>query len=131
MSELQELLAEAAALSPRDRVQWLVELGDELPEAQDGDGWVEVRECQSPVQVRVGRTDEHAAVAVRVPRTAPLVRGVAALIVLGLDGSPVAELPAAPADLVDALDLGAEVSPLRVNGLRGLWRAVRTGLESP
>ncbi|GAB3585111.1 SufE family protein [Calidifontibacter terrae] len=126
MTEIEELLSEAVSLSSRDRVQWLVELGDELPSADTTDEWVVVRECQSPVQVAVGQANGRARVAVQVPATAPLIRGVAALIVLGLDGQPIEDLPE---DLVARLDLSHVVSPLRIAGLSGLWGRVRAGLQ--
>ena len=55
---LEELLEEADSLPPRQRLEWLVEFGDELP-APNGDAGELQRlpECQSPVFLSVDAAD--------------------------------------------------------------------------
>lgn len=123
---LEELLEEADSLPPRQRLEWLVEFGDELP-APNGDAGELQRlpECQSPVSWAARVDGDRYLLAVTAPPSALVVRGFAGLVVPVLDTRPVDEVRAVPADLVDRLNLSGTVSELRLNGLRALWSKAR------
>ncbi|MGC5628482.1 SufE family protein [Georgenia sp. Z1344] len=131
---LAEIARDLAALAPNDRVQLLVELGDELPglpqRLVDHPELLEaVRECQAPVHVRaeVDGTGEDAPVTVHVSAApqAPVTRGFAGIVVVGLAGATAGEVLAVPADLPTRLGLEDVVSPLRLTGMAGLLARVQ------
>lgn len=123
---LDELLEEAATLSPAHRLEWLVEFGDELPAPNPQAGELRrLPECQSPVSYASRADGDRFLVAVTAPPSALVVRGFAGLVVPTLDTMPLTQVRQAPADLVDRLGLDGAVSGLRLNGLRALWSKIR------
>ena len=133
MSTLAQLLLEADAIPRAQRLEGLVEFGDELPAPDPSAGELtRLVQCQSPVSW-AARCDVEGVlhVAVAAPGGAVVVRGFAGLVVAGLDGRPADELREAPTDLVGRLGLDDAISPLRLGGLRALWEAVRQAAGRP
>ncbi|MFN8080243.1 MAG: SufE family protein [Kineosporiaceae bacterium] len=135
---LADLATEFTALAPGDRLQFLVDLADELPEvpahiAARRDDMEPVTECQSPVFVLVELDGSRepdpmlrgVRVHVRAPAQSPTTRGFAAALCQGLDGVSAAEVLALADDLPDRWGLSGVVSPLRLNGMAGLLRRVK------
>ncbi|MGO1173192.1 MAG: SufE family protein [Actinomycetaceae bacterium] len=123
-----------AALPPDDRVQLLVELGDDLPDVgpayRDRPELLEaVRECQAPVYVRaeLEPTGDHAVVRLHIsaPAQAPVTRGFAGILHAGLDGATAREVLAVPAGLAHRLSLESVVSPLRLRGMDGMLARIQ------
>ncbi len=136
---LADLLADFAGLSAGDRLQLLVEIGDELPPLPEAvaarrSDMEPVSECQSPVFVLVELDGPQDARRVRVhvsaPSQAPTTRGFAAVMCLGLDGARPAEVLAVPDDVSALLDLAGVVSPLRLRGMNGLLRRIKRQLRA-
>jgi cysteine desulfuration protein SufE len=136
---LRDLLADFAALAAGERLQLLVELGEQLPAlpthvaARRGE-LEPVAECQSPVFVlveleRTGPEAESVRVYVTAPSQAPTTRGFAALMCLGLDGASPAQVLAVPDDVSALLDLAGVVSPLRLRGMNGLLHRIKRQLR--
>lgn len=131
METLSELLDEAAMVPLAERLEWLVELGEDLPAPSAAAGELRrLPECQSPVSwaARLDASDVFH-LAITVPSSAVVVRGFAGLIVPTLDGRPAQQVRTAPTDLVGQLGLGDAVSPLRLRGLHALWNHVRAAAE--
>lgn len=137
MSELPagfaEVVADFAALPPADRLQLLVELGDELPDPparlrEHPELLEHVVECQSPVYVRA-EVEGAGAPVVRLylsaPPQAPTTRGFAGVLHAALDGAPADDVLALPADAPSRLGLDGVVSPLRLRGMAGMLERVR------
>ena len=148
---LAAIARDLASLPAEERVQLLVELGDELPDPPERlrvePGLLEaVRECQSPIYVRAevgpagggsptpdgaaGSAVDGSAVDVvhlhvSAPPQAPVTRGFAGLLHAGVDGRPVDEVLDLPADLPARLSLEGIVSPLRLRGMAGLLARVQ------
>jgi len=133
-----EVADDFAALPAPDRLQLLVELGDELPDLparlRDHPELLEqVVECQSPVYVRAEVEGEDAPVVrlyVSAPPQSPTTRGFAGVLHAALDGAPVGDVLDLPADAPSRLGLDGVVSPLRLRGMSGMLERVRRQVRS-
>lgn len=135
--KLDELIAEFTGLEPDEKLEWLVEFADQLPELSAGRAAAPfpetclVRECQTPVYLWVDQMDGRVRLEADVPRKSPTVRGLVALLVVGLDGESVSSVLNLPDDLASVLGLNAALGMTRQQGFRGvvarLKQAVRAG----
>lgn len=135
--KLDELIAEFTDLEPDEKLEWLVEFADQLPELSAGRAAAPfpetclVRECQTPVYLWVDQEDGRVRLEADVPRKSPTVRGLVALLVVGLDGESVSSVLNLPDDLASVLGLNAALGMTRQQGFRGvvarLKQAVRAG----
>jgi cysteine desulfuration protein SufE len=138
--QLAELVDEFAEVGPRDRLQLLLELSQELPELPDrySDATAsmeQVPECQSPLFLAVEvepAGDRRVHLFFSAPPEAPTTRGFASILRTGLDGEPAAGILAVPDDFYVKLGLGQAVSPLRLRGMAAMLarikRQVRAGV---
>ena len=135
--QLLELVEEFGEVGPRDRVQLLLELSQELPElpqryANAAATMEQVPECQSPLflAVEVEPTelgaDRRVHLYFSAPPEAPTTRGFASILRTGLDGEPAAEVLAVPDDFYTALGLGPVVSPLRLRGMSAMLARIKS-----
>ena len=135
-SQLAERVDEFAEVGPRDRLQLLLELSQELPELPeryaDATGSMEqVHECQSPLFLAVEVEPPERGAERRVhlffsaPPEAPTTRGFASILRTGLDGEPAAEVLGVPDDFYTALGLGHAVSPLRLRGMAAMLGRIK------
>ena len=135
-SRLAELVDEFAEVGPRDRLQLLLELSQELPELPDryadaAESMEQVPECQSPLFLAVEVEPAESGTGRRVhlffsaPPEAPTTRGFASILRTGLDGEPAAEVLAVPDDFYVALGLGQAVSPLRLRGMAAMLARIK------
>ena len=131
--QLAELVDEFAEVGPRDRLQLLLELSQELPELPDrytdaAASMEQVPECQSPLFLAV-EVDDAADHTVHLffsaPLEAPTTRGFASIMNTGLDGQPAAEVLAVPDDFYVALGLAQAVSPLRLRGMAAMLGRIK------
>ncbi len=119
-------------LSGNDRLTYLLEFANELPElparyADHPELLERVEECQSPVYIFVEVDAEHTVnVYATAPREAPTTRGFASILVQGLSGLTSEAVLAVPDEFPSTLGLTELISPLRVRGMSGmLWRIKR------
>lgn len=130
---LAELVDEFAEVSPRERLQLLLELSQELPALParytDAAGSMEqVPECQSPLflAVEVEPAGERAVhLYFSAPPEAPTTRGFASILRTGLDGEPAAGILAVPDDFYVRLGLAQAVSPLRLRGMAAMLARIK------
>jgi cysteine desulfuration protein SufE len=146
MSELPPALAELvddfADVGPKDRLQLLLELSQELPALperfKDAAATMEqVPECQSPLFLAVEVDDDpdrRVHLFFSAPPVAPTTRGFAGIMHTGLDGEPASAVLAVPDDFYTALGLAQAVSPLRLRGMAAMLsrikRQVRTATSA-
>jgi cysteine desulfuration protein SufE len=134
--QLAELVEEFTEVGPRDRLQLLLELSQELPELPDryadaAQTMEQVPECQSPlflaVEVEPAEVDPDRAVHLyfSAPPEAPTTRGFASIMRTGLDGEPAADVLAVPDDFYTALGLAQAVSPLRLRGMAAMLNRIK------
>ncbi len=139
--KLDELIAEFNDLEPDEKLEWLVEFADQLPALSAGRSGApfpetcRVQECQTPVYLWVEQIDGKIHLEADVPRKSPTVRGLVALLVVGLEGASVAAVQNLPEDLVSVLGLSAALGMTRQQGFRGmvarLKQAVNCSPTSP
>lgn len=138
--KLDELIAEFTDLEPDEKLEWLVEFADQLPGLSAGRAGAPfpetclVRECQTPVYLWVDVSAGRVRLEADVPRKSPTVRGLVALLVVGLDGETVSSVQNLPDDLVAVLGLSGVLGMTRQQGFRGvvarLKQAVRAEVGS-
>jgi cysteine desulfuration protein SufE len=140
-AQLAELVDEFAEVGPRDRLQLLLELSQELPAlperyADAAESMEQVPECQSPLflAVEVEPPDRGADRRVHLffsaPPEAPTTRGFASILRTGLDGEPAAEVLAVPDDFYVKLGLGQAVSPLRLRGMAAMLARIKNHVRT-
>ncbi len=129
--QLAELVEDFAAVTPKERLELLLELSRELPElparyADAADTMEQVHECQSPLflAVEVDGT-EHVHLFFSAPPEAPTTRGFASIMHTGLDGEPATDVLAVPDDFYTALGLAQAVSPLRLRGMAAMLARIK------
>ena len=132
---LDEVVEEFAALSPRDRLQLLLEYSQELPElppelAANRDRLEQVHECQTPFFV-ASRIDEDGRVRLffDAPPEAPTTRGFAGILHAGLDGVSADDVLAVPDEFYIALGLQETISPLRLRGMTAILRRIKHQIQ--
>jgi cysteine desulfuration protein SufE len=139
--QLLELVEDFAGVGPKDRLQLLLELSQELPELPeryaDATGSMEqVHECQSPLFLAVEVEPPERGAERRVhlffsaPPEAPTTRGFASILRTGLDGEPAAEVLGVPDDFYTALGLGQAVSPLRLRGMAAMLARIKNKVRA-
>ncbi|MCE0766679.1 SufE family protein [Pseudonocardia kujensis] len=130
---LAELVEDFEAVGPKDRLQLLLELSQELPDlperyADAADSMEQVHECQSPLFLAVEVDDDEdrrVHLFFSAPPEAPTTRGFAGIMHTGLDGEPASEVLAVPDDFYTALGLTQAVSPLRIRGMAAMLARIK------
>ncbi len=134
-AKLRTIIAEFVSVAPQERLEYLLEYADELPELPahlqaDRDAMEQVHECQSPVFLHTEIDDGRVRFLFDVPAEAPTVRGYAAILQEGFEGATPDDVLDAPEDIYRLLGLDEAISPLRLRGLHALMvymkRQVRT-----
>lgn len=127
---LREIVQEFQAASPQERVDYLLDFAESLPDLPEHllsrrDQMEQVHECQTPVFLHAELTDGHLQLYFDVPRESPTVRGYAAIVAEGLNGATLEQVWAVPDDLYRVLGLHEAISPLRLRGLHALMGYVK------
>lgn len=107
-----------------DASRRLPELPARLREDRDREAH-RVVECQTPVFLWLEGEDGRIRFYADAPRESPTVRGFVSLLAGTLDGAPVAEAAALPADLLHQMGLDETLGMLRTHGLTALVQRVR------
>lgn len=128
---LYDLIADFQDLDPEERLADLVEFADELPEPSGGRSDAgpppecRVQECQTPVYLWVELVDGRTHIEADVPRKSPTVRGLVALLAVGLEGATPEEVLAIPDDLLARLGLDETLGMTRQQGFRGVVARIK------
>ena len=127
---LSELIDDFAAVGPKDRLQLLLELSEELPElparyAEHPDQLEQVHECQTPLFLAVEVTDDTVHLFFNAPKEAPTTRGFAGILHAGLDGQPAGTVLDVPDDVPFRFGLAEAVSPLRMRGMVAMLSRIK------
>jgi cysteine desulfuration protein SufE len=136
--QLAELVEDFAGVGPKDRLQLLLELSQELPElperyADAADTMEQVHECQSPLFLAVEvdpDPERHVHLFFSAPPEAPTTRGFASILHTGLDGEPAADVLAVPDAFYTELGLAQAVSPLRLRGMAAMLARIKNQVRS-
>jgi cysteine desulfuration protein SufE len=128
---LDTLIAEFAEAEPRERLEMLLEFSDSLAplparyQAERDAGQHRVHECQTPVYLWVEVAAGRVQIVGDVAPESPTVKGFVSLLVDAFSGATVAEVLAAPADLIQRLGLVDALGMVRMRGLHAILYRVR------
>lgn len=121
---LREIVAEFAEAEGREKLELLLEYADRMPplppELQNHQRMDQVHECASPVFIHAQLLQGGMRFTFDVPEEAPTVRGYAALIAEGVNGSPPAAILQIPADFYFRMGLQKVLTPQRMNGITAI-----------
>jgi cysteine desulfuration protein SufE len=122
---LREIIEDFRSAPPRDRIDYLIDFSMEMPDLpawllSKRDEMEQVHECQTPVFVFTEVEDGRVTFYIDVPRESPTVRGYAAIVAEGLNGSTPDEILKTPEDVHYLLGLHEAISPQRLRGLHAL-----------
>ena len=136
LMKLDELIDEVAELDPSEKLEWLVEFADELPQISAARAvhpfpeTCRVQECQTPVFLWVDVIDGRVHLEADVPPKSPTVRGLVALVVVGVTGATPAEVMQLPDDLLSVLGLNGALGMNRQQGVRGLMARLKQAVQA-
>lgn len=122
---LQEIIEEFREVEPRERIEYLLEYAQELPDLPERlravrDSMEQVHECQTPVFLMTEPEDGSIRFYLDIPRESPTVRGYASILVSGFEGATPGEILRTPEDVYLMLGLHEAISPQRLRGLHAL-----------
>jgi cysteine desulfuration protein SufE len=122
---LRDIIEDFRMAAPRDRIDYLIDFAMEMADLpawllSKRDEMEQVHECQTPVFVFTELDDGKVKFYIDVPRESPTVRGYAAIIAEGLNGSTPDEVLKTPEDVHYLLGLHEAISPQRLRGLHAL-----------
>jgi len=128
---LQEIADEFGDVPESERLQLLLEFGQELPPlparyATQRELLEPVPECQSPLFLAVEISpNETVHLFFDAPPEAPTTRGFAGILHAGLDGLTADEVLATPSEFSSQLGLQDLVSPLRLRGMAAMLARIK------
>ena len=111
-----------------ERYAFIIDLGKQLPEFPDDERREEnyVHGCQSQVWLIHHHNEASGKLYLLIDSDAIIVRGLAAIILIALNGKTPRDLLATDIDeLFEQLDLFRHISPTRGNGLRAMVGKIR------
>ena len=128
---LQEIADEFGDVPESERLQLLLEFGQELPPLPDRYATQRellepVPECQTPVFLAVEISpNETVHLFFDAPQEAPTTRGFAGILHAGLDGLTADEVLATPGEFSSQFGLQDLVSPLRLRGMAAMLARIK------
>jgi len=128
---LQEIADEFGDVPESERLQLLLEFGQELPPlparyATQRELLEPVPECQSPLFLAVEISpNETVHLFFDAPPEAPTTRGFAGILHAGLDGLTADEVLATPGEFSSQFGLQDLVSPLRLRGMAAMLARIK------
>lgn len=111
-----------------ERYMFIIDLGKQLPQFPDDERREDnfVHGCQSQVWLIHHFDDDNGRLYLLIDSDAMIVRGLAAIILVALNGKSPRDLLATDVDeLFEELDLFRHISPTRGNGLRAMVGKIR------
>lgn len=128
---LDAIIAELSESDRQERIDLLIDFAKNLPPLPEHlatlkDASHRVEECQSPVYLFVEMVGPRVALYADAPIEAPTVRGFVSLLLEGLNGATVDEVLRVPGDLVERCALQEVLGMLRVRGLSGVLRRIKS-----
>jgi cysteine desulfuration protein SufE len=123
---LQEIVDDFASMTREEKLETLIAYSESLPPLPD---WLKgkraemdpVPECMTPVFLH-GEKEPNGSMTFYfdIPPESPTVRGLAAILASGLNGSTPEEVLSVPADFFMPMNLQEAISQQRINGFIGV-----------
>jgi cysteine desulfuration protein SufE len=120
--KLQEIIDDFSYCVGQEKLEYLLQLAESLPPLPDwlqdkSDQMDQVHECMTPVFIFAERNNGSLTFHFDVPPESPTVRGYAAVLKEGLDGSPAEVVTAVPLDFYRQMGLQEVLTGQRLNGI--------------
>jgi cysteine desulfuration protein SufE len=134
--KLQEIIDDFNYCVGQEKLEYLLQLAESLPPLPEwlqekSDQMEEVHECMTPVFVFAERENGAFTFHFDIPPESPTVRGYAAVLKEGLDGSSREVITAVPLDFYRQMGLQEVLTGQRLNGISAILahmqRAVASG----
>ncbi len=128
---LQEIVEDFSFCVGQEKLEYLLEFAEKLqplPEwlHEKRDTLEQVHECMTPVFVYAEHENGRLHFHFDIPPEAPTVRGFAALLQDGLDGTTPAEVTAVPNEFYLQMGLQSVLSGQRLNGIAAILAHMKT-----
>lgn len=128
---LQEVVEDFALAEGREKLELLMQYGQDLPPLPD---WLKERrdkldpvpECMSPVFAHAELENGQMRFFIDVPEEAPTVRGFAAILWRGLDGESPETVLSVPGTFYEKMGLTGLLSHQRLNGMRAILAKLKS-----
>ena len=120
---LQEIVEEFEGSEGREKVELLIYYAErmlEFPEELRQDQCETVEECMTPVSVTATVDDNRMTFYFDVPEESPTVRGLAAIMADGLNGSAPEQVLGVPRDFYQPMGLDKVLTMQRLNGFTAI-----------
>jgi len=125
-SRLQEIIDDFAGLTREEKIETLIGYAESLPPLPDSlrnarEKMDPVPECMTPVFLYAEKLP-HGGLTFHfdIPPQSPTVRGLAAILASGLNGSRPEEILTVPADFFTPMNLQEAITQQRINGFIGV-----------
>lgn len=128
---LQEIVEDFSFCVGQEKLEYLLQFAEKLPPLPDWlhekrDTLDQVHECMTPVFVYAQHDNGRLHFHFDIPPEAPTVRGFAALLQDGLDGTTPAEVTAVPNEFYLQMGLQSVLSGQRLNGIAAILAHMKT-----
>ena len=122
---LQEIVEDFNYLVGAEKLEYLLELAENLPPLpewlqEQRDSLDQVHECMTPVFIYAENKDGRLTYHFDIPPEAPTVRGYAAVLQKGLEGSTPAQVQGVPNEFYLDMGLQGVMSGQRLNGISAI-----------
>lgn len=124
--KLQEIIDDIASMSREEKLETLIAYAETFPELPERfktekEKMEPVPECMTPVFL-IAEKDSNDKITFYfdIPKESPTVRGLASILLYGLNGCTLEEIISVPADFYLAMNLHEAVSQQRINGFVGV-----------
>lgn len=124
-AKLQTIVDDFAGLSREEKIETLIAYAESLPPLpvrirEQNAKMDAVPECMTPVEMFGEKLEGKLTFHFDIPPQSPTVRGLAAILANGLNGSTPEEILSVPADFYLQMDLQSVLTLQRLNGLNGM-----------
>ncbi len=125
-AKLQEIVDDIASMSREEKLETLIAYAESLPDLPERlkekrSKMESVPECMTPVFI-IAEKETHGGINFHldIPPQSPTVRGLASILLNGLNGLSLEEIISVPADFYHPMNLQEAVSQQRINGFIGV-----------
>jgi cysteine desulfuration protein SufE len=123
--KLQSIVEDFQLSESQEKLELLLQYAEEMPPPpawlEGGSGEKEpVEECMTPVSMQADVQDGRMFFFIDVPRSSPTVRGLATIMLYGLDGLPLEEILKVPNDFFQDMGLDQVLTYQRLNGFSAI-----------
>jgi len=125
-AKLQEIVDDIAGMSREEKLETLIAFAESLPDLperlkEERAKMESVPECMTPVFIFAEKEEDEGIVFhLDIPPQSPTVRGLASILLGGLNGCTLEEIISVPADFYTPMNLQEAVSQQRINGFIGV-----------